>query len=71
MSKALNVIWGLFIDDARLAIILLISLAVSAVSSKLGYPYVGALCIWIGLVAALFISIEHQLQLKVRTMRNK
>lgn len=71
MNNALKVIWGLLIDDARLAVTLLISLAVSAVSSKLGYPFVGMLCIWVGLVLALYISIEHQLRLKVRTYRSR
>ncbi|SDM82305.1 hypothetical protein SAMN04487897_101161 [Paenibacillus sp. yr247] len=70
MKKVLNIIWGLFVDDARLAITLVISLAASALVSKMGYPFIGTICLWAGLLLALFISIEHQLFLKLQS-KNK
>lgn len=67
MRKVLNTIWGLFVDDARLAITIVISVATSAFVSTLGYPFVGMVCLWVGHLLALFISIEHQLHVKIHS----
>ncbi|KPV42310.1 hypothetical protein [Alicyclobacillus ferrooxydans] len=64
--KVLKTLWGLLVDDGRLAWTLVIGLVISAVVSMvLRLEFIGALIIWISLVAALIISVEHQLKLKV------
>ena len=63
----LKTLWGLLVDDGRLAWTLVIGLVISAVVSMvLHLQFVGALIIWISLIAAIIISVEHQLKLKVR-----
>ncbi|OCT14371.1 hypothetical protein A8709_26500 [Paenibacillus pectinilyticus] len=69
MKEVLNIILGIFIDDARLALTLVISVALSALVSTLGYPIVGMFCLWVGLLLALFISIEHQLHVKMHSKK--
>jgi Kef-type K+ transport system membrane component KefB len=67
MKKILSTLWGLLFDDARLAVTLLIALAIAAIASLVGHmPTLGAIVIWLGLIVALFISIEHQLTSKLR-----
>jgi hypothetical protein len=67
MKTILSTLWGLLFDDARLAVTLLVALAIAAIVSLVGHmPIVGAIVIWLGLIAALFISIEHQLTSKLR-----
>lgn len=67
MKKVLKIIWGLFVDDARLVITLVITVAASAFVSTSGYPFFGMVCLWLGLLLALFISIEHQLHVKMHS----
>ena len=69
MKNALNIICGLFVDDARLAVTLITFLLASALVSKLGYPFIGMLCLWVGLLLSLFNSIEHQLRLKLQSVK--
>jgi hypothetical protein len=66
MKTILSTLWGLLFDDARLAVTLLVALVIAAVVSLVGHlPSVGAIVIWLGLIVALFISIEHQLVSKL------
>ena len=58
MKKVLKIIWGLFVDDARLAITLVISLAASALVSSLGYPFFGMVCLWVGLLLSLLFLLN-------------
>lgn len=62
--KVLKVVWGLLFDDARLVIVLFIALCCAGVLSYLGQHVLAAALIWIGLFAALTVSIEHQLRLR-------
>lgn len=68
--KALKVLWGLLVDDARLASILLISLVVAFIVSLMGMKLLGAIIIWVGLVVSVWASVEHQLKLKLSKMRS-
>lgn len=65
----LKTLWGLLVDDARLAFILGITLIAAFLFSQINWPLVAAVVIWAGLLAALWFSTEHQLKLK-RTHRN-
>ena len=62
----LKTIWGLLVDDIRLASILVISLVIGCVVSLVHDSQLGAYVIWAGLIVSLWISIEHQLKLKLR-----
>lgn len=59
-------LWGLLFDDTRLALTVIITLAVCGVlklaNATVGSPYVMV----VGLLIALWISIEHQLRLKLK-----
>jgi len=65
--KVLGTLWGLLVDDGRLASILVIALLLAALVSHLGHPTVGSILIWLGLIVSLFVSIEHQLTLKTKS----
>ncbi|KPV44064.1 hypothetical protein [Alicyclobacillus ferrooxydans] len=67
--KVLKVLWGLLVDDGRLASILVISLVVAYIVSLAGVKWLAALVIWLGLIVSLWVSIEHQLKLKVHKSR--
>jgi hypothetical protein len=63
--KVLSTLWGLLVDDRRLASILILAIVISTiVSNTFGQPLLGALILWAGLIVSLFVSIEHQLRLK-------
>lgn len=63
--KVLSTLWGLLVDDGRLASILVLAIIIGSIVSKvLHQPLPGAIVIWAGLLVALFVSIEHQLSLK-------
>jgi len=63
--KVLSTLWGLLVDDGRLASILVIAIIISAVlTNALSLPLSGAIVLWAGLLVSLFFSIEHQLRLK-------
>lgn len=70
MIKVINTLWGLLVDDGRLASILIVALILAGVSSLVGkLTIIGAVLIWLGLILSLIISIEHQLKLKTKTLR--
>lgn len=65
--KVLSTLWGLLVDDGRLAWTLLIFLAVAAILSRVAHlPFVGSLMIWLGLIVSVVFSVEHQLRLKTK-----
>lgn len=62
--SVLKILWGLLVDDARLVFTLGISLIAAFLFSRLSWPLVAAIAIWVGLLAALWASTDHQLKLK-------
>lgn len=62
----LKVVLGLVMDDVRLVGVLGLFLVAAYVLHVAGRPLLAALAIWAGLVAALVISVSHQLRLKLR-----
>lgn len=65
--KVLQTLWGLLIDDGRLASVLLIALILAGIASLLEkWTVIGAVLIWLGLIFSLIVSVEHQLRLKVK-----
>ena len=66
----LKTLWGLLVDDGRLASILGLTLIVAFLFSRVNLPLVAAVVIWAGLLAALWSSTEHQLKLKRTRDRN-
>ncbi|MGI9049675.1 MAG: hypothetical protein ACR2GU_09950 [Rubrobacteraceae bacterium] len=69
----LKTLWGLLVDDARLAFILVFTLIAAFLFSRMNWSLVAAVAIWVGLLAALWSSTEHQLKLRrtrVRRTRN-
>jgi len=65
--KAIQVIWGLLVDDGRLATLLMATLIVSALVSVLGHQaQLAAYIIWGGLLVSLSVSIEYQLKQKLK-----
>jgi hypothetical protein len=63
--KVLSTLWGLIVDDGRLVTILLFCLIISWGLSYGQQPLIGAFMIWAGLLLSLWVSIRHQLQLKL------
>lgn len=64
--KTLKVLWGLLVDDGRLASILIVALIIGSIVSAAGLKTLGAVAIWLGLLVSLGVSIEHQLKLKLK-----
>ncbi|MCY0887468.1 MAG: hypothetical protein OWQ59_03330 [Alicyclobacillaceae bacterium] len=65
--KVLSTLWGLLVDDGRLASTLLVFLAVAAFVSRVAHlQFLGALAIWLGLIVSIAFSVEHQLRLKAK-----
>lgn len=64
--KVLKKLWGLLVDDGRLATILVVALVVAYVISASGQHIIGAIVIWLGLIIALWVSVDHQLRVKVK-----
>jgi len=63
--KVLKVAWGLLVDDGRLASLLVIALIVAAIVSRVLHSgLLAAVIIMLGLVVSIWVSVEHQLQLK-------
>lgn len=62
----LKVIWGLLVDDARLATGLVITLLVAYLLSQANLHLLGAIVIWAGLIVSLWVSVEHQLVAKLK-----
>jgi hypothetical protein len=67
MTKIIKIVWGLLFDDVRLAVFLLLALTIAAILCNLGYNSLGMIVMWLGMLLALFISIEHQLQNKLKS----
>lgn len=66
--KILRTLWGLLVDDGRLAWTLLIFLALATIVSRVIHlPFIGALLIWLGLIISIVFSVEHQLRLKLKS----
>jgi hypothetical protein len=63
--KIISTLWGLIADDGRLASILLVFLIISGGLSMAGQPLISAFVIYAGLFISLWVSIHHQLQLKI------
>jgi len=68
--KLVSLLRGLLFDDTRLALTLLASLLLAGIFSYFDCPRIAAFVIWGGLVLSLFISIEHQLHSKMKTIKN-
>lgn len=64
--KVLSALWGLIVDDVRLASILIVSLLISWGVSLAHQQVLAAIVIWAGLLISLWVSIEHQLRLKLK-----
>ena len=67
--RVLKVLWGLLVDDGRLASILVLALVIAFVLSLGGLKFLAAIVIWLGLVISVAISVEHQLKLKLKKLR--
>lgn len=63
--KILSTLWGLIVDDGRLVSILMIFLLLSWGLSMAGQSMIAPFIIWAGLIISLFVSIHHQIQLKL------
>jgi hypothetical protein len=64
--KILSTLWGLLVDDGRLASILLLSIVIGWCLSRFQQPFLAAIVIWAGLIVSLAVSIEYQLNLKLK-----
>jgi hypothetical protein len=64
--RVLKVLWGLLVDDGRLASILVLSLVAAYLISAVGLKTLAAGVIWLGLVMSVLVSVEHQLRLQVK-----
>jgi hypothetical protein len=64
--KVLSTLWGLLVDDGRLASILILSIVLAWGLSQFEQPLLAAILIWAGLIVSLAVSIEHQLKLKIK-----
>ena len=60
----LKTLWGLLVDDVRLALVLGSALILAFGLRQAGLSLVAAVVLWIGLLGALWFSIEHQLKLR-------
>ncbi|HET7559827.1 MAG TPA: hypothetical protein VFK80_07690 [Limnochordia bacterium] len=58
--KAVQVAWGLLFDDARLGIGVVLSLLLAALLAYVHAAVPAAIVLWLGLIAALTISIRHE-----------
>lgn len=67
--KVIKVIWGLLVDDGRLATTLIVALIIAFGLSKANQPLLAGIIIWLGLIVSLWYSIEHQLQLKLKSKK--
>ncbi|WDL98565.1 hypothetical protein [Alicyclobacillus sp. ALC3] len=66
--KIVSTLWGLLVDDGRLAWTLLVFLVLAAIVSRVAHlPFIGALVIWLGLIISMVFSVEHQLRLRLKS----
>lgn len=69
--KALRTLWGLLVDDGRLASIIVVAVILSAGASLIGhFTRLGAIILWLGLIISLVISVEHQLNVKMKAKKS-
>ncbi|QQE77591.1 hypothetical protein [Alicyclobacillus sp. SO9] len=67
MKKVISTLWGLVVDDARLAWTLVVALLIAAVMAYiLHLAFIAAVVIWLGLILSLVLSVEHQLKLRMK-----
>ncbi|UOF90948.1 hypothetical protein LSG31_01270 [Fodinisporobacter ferrooxydans] len=64
--NALKILWGLLVDDSRLVSVVLLSLILAFLLSSIHMVHIAAYVIWVGLIVSLWISVEHQLKLKIK-----
>jgi|GEM_PF-5354930 len=64
--KALKVLWGLLVDDGRLASILVIALIVAFICAQAGLHFIAGVVIWLGLIVSVWTSVGHQLRLRIK-----
>ncbi len=63
--KVLKALWGLIVDDGRMAAILVLNLVGASLIFKLThFGAVAVLMIWMGPVISLVVAVEHQLRRK-------
>lgn len=62
----MKVALGLVMDDVRLVGVLASFLLIAFILHESGRPLLSALAIWVGLMVALAVSVNHQLRLKLR-----
>lgn len=62
--KAVKVLWGLIVDDVRLVVVLSIGLVLAWGLTAIHQPLLAAVMIWIALMVALWVSIDHQARVR-------
>lgn len=62
--KVLATLWGLIVDDGRLAYTLGLFIIIGATLSYFQQPWIAAIVIWLGLLVSLWVSVIHQLNKK-------
>ena len=65
--KAIKTLVGLIYDDARLVITLALALVLALMLRLAHQPLLAAMVIWLGLIIALWVSIEHELSKKQKS----
>ena len=60
--SVLQTLWGLLVDDLRLVSVLFLGLGLTLLLSLLHQPSLGALVVALAIVAALTVSIRHELR---------
>lgn len=68
--RVLKVLWGLVVDDLWLASMTVGVLILAYIFSLTGLKSIDPYVIWVGLVVAIWVSVEHQLRLKRKESRN-
>ncbi len=64
--SAMKVLFALLFDDARLVTIVTLSVVLSYLCSDIHFHLLAAIVLWVGPMLALWVSIEHQLTLKLQ-----
>lgn len=65
--KLILKIRGLLIDDARLAIIILVAVVLAGVLSWGAHlRSLGGIILWLGLIMSLSVSVQHELRRKLK-----
>lgn len=64
--NVLKTLWGLLVDDGRLASILVVGILLAAISAVLHHHTIAAGILWLSLMVSLWVSVSHQLRLKTK-----